>query len=45
MHGGWRLWVVFRKAPKQRENAITFLGLALNPLKNKKPTHVPASFI
>lgn len=30
---------------QNKEMQILFLGLALNPLKNKKPTHVPASFI
>ena len=43
--GEWRPWVVFRNALKLRENENTFLSLALNPLKNKKPAHVPASFI
>ena len=35
----------FAKRQNKEKMQILFLGLALNPLKNKKPTHVPASFI
>jgi len=34
----------FAMRQNKEKMQILFLGLALNPLKNKKPAHVPASF-
>jgi len=35
----------FAMCQNKEKMQIIFLDLSLNPLKNKKPAHVPASFI